>query len=76
MMTDFTSCIDWEASELVFPLTCGDEEDSGAEENVVCLVVDAAHANAQPTEHQQAGAKDGEHAGGTDDTYKTRLVPF
>lgn len=76
MMTDFTSCTDWEADNLLFPLTCSYKEDSGAEEDVVCLVVDAAHTDTQPAEHQQAGAEDGEHAGGTDDTYKTRLVSF
>lgn len=60
--------------DLLLALTCGDKEDPGAEENIVCLVVDAAHANAQPTEHQQAGAEDGEHAGGTDNTCKTGLL--
>lgn len=50
-------------------LTCSDKEDAGAEEDVVGLVVNSAHPDAEPTQHQQAGAEDGEHAGGTDYTY-------
>lgn len=73
-MTDFASCTNWESDNLLFLLTCGYEEDSGAEEDVVCLVIDAAHTDAQPAKHQQAGAEDGEHAGGTDNTYKKRPV--
>lgn len=49
-------------------LTCSDEEDAGAEEDVVGLVVNSAHPDAEAAQHQQAGAEDGEHAGGADDT--------
>lgn len=49
-------------------LTCSDEEDASAQEDVVGLVVNASHPDAEPAQHQQAGAEDGEHAGGADDT--------
>ncbi|TNN69306.1 hypothetical protein EYF80_020457 [Liparis tanakae] len=34
-------------------LTCSDEEDAGAEEDGVGLVVDSARPDTQPAEHQQ-----------------------
>lgn len=49
-------------------LTCSDEEDASAQEDVVGLVVNSAHPDAEPAQHQQASAEDGEHAGGADDT--------
>lgn len=58
------------ADSVILLLTCSYKEDSCAEEDVVCLIVDSAHPNTQPAEHQQAGAEDGEHTGGTDDTCK------
>jgi len=45
-------------------LTCSDEENASAEEDGVGLVGDSARPDTQPTEHQQDGAEDGEHAGG------------
>lgn len=53
--------------DVIAPLTCSYKEDACAEEDVVCLIVDSAHSDTQPTEHQQAGAEDGEHTGGTND---------
>lgn len=49
-------------------LTCSDEENASAQEDVVGLVVNSAHPDTEPAQHQQAGAEDGKHAGGADDT--------
>lgn len=56
------------AVSLILLLTCGYKEDACTEEDIVCLVVDPAHSDTQPAEHQQAGAEDGEHTGGTNNT--------
>ena len=45
-------------------LTCGHEEDAGAEHDVVLAAVEPAGADAEPAEQEQDGAQDGEDAGG------------
>lgn len=50
----------------IIHLTCSHKKNACAEEDIVCLVVDSAHADTEPAQHQQNGAEDGEHAGGTD----------
>ncbi len=63
---DCSSLGAWQGS--MGQLTCSYKENACAEEDVVCLVVDSANTDTQPTEHQQAGAEDGEHTGGTNYT--------
>lgn len=58
----------YQSSALTWLLTCSDEENASAQEDVVGLVVNSAHPDTEPTQHQQAGAEDGKHAGGADDT--------
>lgn len=45
--------------------TCGDEEDAGAEDNVVAWLVELAGGDAQPPHEEQDHTQDGEDTGGS-----------
>lgn len=52
--------------------TCRDEEDAGAEDDVVFALVELAGRHAEAAEEEQPHAEDGEDAGGSHRTYGVR----
>ena len=51
-------------------LTCRDEKDACAKDDIVSAAVELAGCHTEPAEEEQCDAEDGEDAGGPDDSYE------